>query len=189
MSKLLLIRHAETDMAGTFCGHSNPPVNARGHEQIRRLIGALQAETANPIDAVYTSDLQRAVTTADALAKAFATPFMLAPQLREMDFGEWETLTWQQVEQRDSVYARKWSEAYPNLPTPGGECFAHFRDRVLDAVDQLARLDNRKQIAVVTHAGVMRTVLTALCGLEEQEAWARTRFYCSYFQYTREANR
>lgn len=178
MSTLLFIRHAETDMAGTFCGHSNPPINARGHQQIHMLLKALNAE---PIDAVYTSDLQRAVATADALAKAFACPSFTTSALREINFGEWEGLTWPEIEKKDATYARDWSDAYPDRPAPGGEFFDAFQTRILDEVQYLLTLDG--YFAVVTHAGVMRVVLRALCGLDEREAWERTRLYCGIFKY------
>ena len=65
MNDLLFIRHAETDMTGTFCGQSDPTVNAAGHRQIQKLAEPLRTE---PIVTVFTSDLQRSVTTARALA-------------------------------------------------------------------------------------------------------------------------
>jgi broad specificity phosphatase PhoE len=179
MSTLLFIRHAETDMAGTFCGQSNPPVNARGHEQIHVLLKTLNAGS---IDVVYTSDLQRAVTTADELAKAFACSSTVTSALREINFGEWEGLTWSEIETKDAAYANEWSNAYPNLPAPGGESFDAFQVRVLAEVQHLLTLDG--YFAVVTHAGVMRVVLRALCGLDEKEAWERTKLYCGFFKYT-----
>lgn len=187
MSGLLFIRHAETNMAGTFCGWSNPHVNARGEEQIRMLVKELETE---PINAIYSSDLQRAVTTAEALGGTFSAPLLTRPGLREISFGEWEGLCWKQIEERDATYARRWIEAYPNLPTPGGESFESFRARVLSEVTSLLNLPNPERIAVVTHAGVMRMVLRTLCGVEdEQEAWKRTSSYCCFFRQTREVNR
>jgi alpha-ribazole phosphatase/probable phosphoglycerate mutase len=121
---LLFIRHAETDLAGTFCGHSDPPLNARGHEQAARLAQQLAAQ---PFDAVYSSDLQRAVQT----AAVFNLPITTNPALREIHFGDWESLTWPQIEARDPLYARRWADAFPNLPAPNGETFAHFESRVL----------------------------------------------------------
>jgi broad specificity phosphatase PhoE len=179
MSTLLFIRHAETDMAGTFCGHSNPLVNERGHQQIDVLLKALRAE---PIDAVYSSDLHRAVITAAALAESLGCPWDTTPALREISFGEWEGLTWPEIETKDAVYARDWSEAYPNLPAPGGESFDAFQSRVLNEVQNLLTLDG--YFAVVTHAGAMRVVLRQLCGFDEKEAWERTGLYCGFFKYT-----
>ena len=67
MSELLFIRHAETDMAGTFCGHCDPELNARGRDQLADLINRLGKEE---IGVVYASDLRRAHATGMAIANA-----------------------------------------------------------------------------------------------------------------------
>ena len=176
MNEFLFIRHAETDMAGTFCGHSDPPINLRGAQQIRDLIESLKS---NPLGMVYCSDLQRATATAHAISDAFNIDVVQRSGLREINFGEWEGLSWQQIEQRDPHYARRWIEDFPNLPAPGGEIFADFKTRVLAEVNQLPLCPSNKLTAVVTHAGVMRIVLSALQGCTQQEAWDRTKFYCA----------
>ncbi len=84
MSELLLIRHAETDMAGTFCGHSDPELNARGRVQLGELINRLRKEK---IGVVYSSDLRRAHTTGMAIAEAFNVACHLRSTLREINFG------------------------------------------------------------------------------------------------------
>lgn len=180
MDTLLFIRHAETDLAGRFCGHSNPPVNDRGLVQIEELLKALKDEC---IDSVYASDLSRSLITADAIGRAFGCLPVVLPDLREIDFGEWEGLCWKEIEARDCVYARRWSEGYPNLPAPGGEGFEVFRNRVLTRIDHLLGLSGQGCGAVVTHAGVMRVVLRYLCGVGEQDAWERTKAYCGFFRY------
>jgi broad specificity phosphatase PhoE len=177
---LLFIRHAETDLAGRFCGHSDPPVNRRGLRQIEELIETIKTES---IGAVYASDLSRSLTTADAIGRAFALSPIKIPELREIHFGQWEGLSWQEIEGRDRVYACRWSEAYPDLPAPGGELFDAFQSRVLSEVKHLLAITSHRCAAVVTHAGVMRVVLRSLCGLDEQEAWERTKAYCGFFRY------
>jgi broad specificity phosphatase PhoE len=167
-------------MAGRFCGHSNPPINDRGHRQIRELVRAMERES---IDAVYASDLLRAVTTAKAIAETSGASVLTVPELREIDFGEWEGLTWEEIESRDRAYARKWSSAFPRLPAPGGERFEAFRNRVLNEVKALLAIKGQKCLAVVTHGGVMRVVLRTFCGVSEEQAWERTRGYCSLFRY------
>ena len=180
MNHLLFIRHAETDMAGTFCGHSDPPINPRGYQQIQDLLSILHSEK---IDIIYTSDLQRAATTAGALAEAFTIPCVTKPNLREINFGEWEGFTWQEIQQSDAAYANKWIESYPDLPAPSGESLEAFQTRVLAEVTDLLNLADHEQAAVVTHAGVMRVVLQIMCGLDEQEAWNLTKPYCCFFKY------
>ena len=181
MDTLLFIRHAETDLAGRFCGHSNPPVNERGLHQIEELLKhPLRTES---IDAVYASDLSRSLTTADAIGREFRLSPIKVPELREIGFGEWEGLSWPEIESRGRYYARRWSEAYPHLPAPGGEPFAAFQSRVLTAIDRLLAVSSQRCAVAVTHAGVMRVVLRSLCGLDEQEAWERTNVYCGFFRY------
>lgn len=177
---LLFIRHAETDFAGRFCGHSDPPVNERGLRQIEELLETLKSES---IDAVYTSDLSRSLTTADAIAKSFGLSTIVFPELREVHFGQWEGLSWREIESHDAAYARRWSETYPDLLAPGGEPVATFQSRVLTKVMHLLAADSYTGAAVVTHAGVMRVVLRLLCGLDEHEAWERTKTYCTFFRY------
>ena len=178
MSDLLFIRHAETDMAGTFCGHLDPELNARGLLQIEELLRRIRMED---IGVVYTSDLLRARTTARAIAEAFVVECHLSSSLREISFGQWEGLTWKQIQKRDSTYSRRWVIEYPDLPAPDGEDFHDFEQRVLAEVSSLSMEAERKRcsIAVVTHAGVLRTVLTKVRGFSQELAWEQTRSYCS----------
>jgi alpha-ribazole phosphatase len=175
MSELLFIRHAETDMAGTFCGHSDPGLNAHGFAQLPPLVDRLEGED---IRAIYTSDLLRAWTTASTIADAFGISYQVRPALREINFGQWEGLTWAEIEQRDKDYARRWITEYPQLPAPWGETLREFKKRVLNEVAFLSQVTEGHNIAVITHAGVIRIVLSTLQGYSEEEAWRRTRSYC-----------
>ncbi|RZU40157.1 histidine phosphatase family protein [Edaphobacter modestus] len=185
MNDLLFIRHAETHMAGTFCGQSDPPVNAAGHRQIQKLAERLRTE---PILTVFTSDLQRSVTTARALAESFAIPCITRPALREIDFGKWEGLTWEEIEKLDLTFAMKWLEAFPHMTPPDGESFEIFEARVMAETSYLLSQSESSLIAVVTHAGVMRAILRTLCGLDEKTTWTLTRPHCCTFRYAHHAH-
>jgi broad specificity phosphatase PhoE len=183
MSEIFFIRHAETDMAGTFCGRSDPELNGRGRAQLAEFVDRLRTEN---IRAVYTSDLRRAHATGLAVAKTFAVDCHVRPALREIDFGRWEGLSWREIEGQDMTYARRWLAKYPRLPAPGGESFYDFELRVLDEMKFLSRIAETKnhEIAVITHAGVIRTVLCALAGCSEKSAWEQTRSYCSIVRHS-----
>jgi alpha-ribazole phosphatase len=180
MNDLLFIRHAETDMAGAFCGQSDPPINAAGHRQIARLIESLRSES---IATVFTSDLERALTTARGIAELSAVPCEPRRNLREIDFGAWEGLTWEQIEAFDSTFAQQWLDRFPYLTAPQGESFKAFQARILAEISDLVRQPQEGQVAVVTHAGVMRVVLQNLCGVDEKTAWALSKPYCCIFRY------
>jgi alpha-ribazole phosphatase len=179
MSRVFFIRHAETEMAGRFCGHSDPDVNAQGQAQLARLAQVLSAET---IAGVYSSDLRRAQSTAQAIAAGRNIPLTLRPALREIHFGEWEGLSWRQIEQMDPEYARRWVGGYPHVTAPAGETFRNFEARALEEVNDLIGRA-AESIAVVTHAGVLRVVLRHLQGCSEEEAWQQTQPYCCVVRY------
>ncbi len=181
MKELLFVRHAETDMAGTFCGHSDPPVNPAGDAQIAGLLRALESA---PITAVFTSDLQRAASTAATVANFLSVPLITRAALREIDFGAWEGLTWKQIEALNPAFAAQWLEAFPHRTPPDGERFETFEARVMDEMSYLLEQPNCRLIAVVTHAGVMRVVLKNLCGIDEESAWRITKPYCCTFRYS-----
>ena len=180
MSRVLFIRHAETEMAGRFCGHSDPDLNAQGRMQLARVDPACSPRSRS-IPSIA------ATCAAPALPRKRLRLFeryrrLLRPALREIDFGQWEGLSWEQIEQMDPEYARKWMARYPHLPAPSGESFQAFEARVLEEVNRL--LDgNRGPIAVVTHGGVLRVVLRHLCGCSDEEAWQQTRAYCCIVRY------
>jgi alpha-ribazole phosphatase/probable phosphoglycerate mutase len=182
MSEILFIRHAETDMAGSFCGHSDPELNTRGQLQLGELINRLRTEN---IDVVYTSDLRRAHTTARAIAEAFSIDCHVRPALREIGFGQWEGLTWRLIEERDRTNAQRWIAEYPHLPAPDGEDFDNFEQRVLNEVNFLSRIApaGNRSVAVITHAGVLRTVLR-MHGTSDEDAWKQTRSYCTIVRHT-----
>jgi alpha-ribazole phosphatase/probable phosphoglycerate mutase len=179
MSRVLFIRHAETELAGRFCGHSDPDLNAQGQAQLAGLAQVLSTET---IGGVYCSDLRRAQSTAQAIAAGRNVPLTLRPALREIHFGKWEGLSWAEIEQLDPEYARRWVDGYPYVTAPAGESFQEFEARVLEEVSRLIDRDGGS-IAVVTHAGVLRVILTHLHGCSEQEAWQRIQPYCCVVRY------
>ena len=182
MSEILFIRHAETDMVGTFCGQSDPELNMRGRGQLAELVSKLRTED---IGAVYASDLRRAHTTGIAVAEAFGVDCHVRSALREIGFGDWEGLTWEEIERRDEAYARRWVAEYPSLPAPNGETFRDFERRVLEEVKLLSmEVETGGSIAVVTHAGVIRVVLCALDDCSEKDVWERTRAHCCIVRHT-----
>lgn len=180
MRTVLLIRHAETDLKGTFCGHTDPPVNDAGNAQIESLLNTLSGYSTA---AIHTSDLLRAHATAQAIADKFAIPIYPSTNLREINFGNWEALTWAQIEQRDWVYARHWINQYPFLAAPNGEAFNDFEFRVLNYLDAIT--SHNEDVAIVTHSGVIRTAMTRRCGISRRQAWELTRTYSSIFDLTR----
>jgi alpha-ribazole phosphatase len=173
MTRLILIRHGETDLSGRFCGQSDPDLNARGEEQVRELVRELKDVR---IDSVYSSDLLRARRTAEAVARSAELRVHMVPELREISFGDWEGMHWSEIERRFSEEAALWMKEYPQRCTPGGENLLEFEARVLNAVNRIAAAAT-STVCIVSHGGVMRLLLKHLSRVDDEEAWALTKDY------------
>ena len=162
---ILLVRHAHSAMAGRFCGHTDAALSELGEKQLSEIVDDLERW---PITKVYTSDLKRAHNTASAIATRRALPLVARAGLREISFGEWEGLSWAEIEARAPAEAASWLSGYPMQAAPGGESFEHFRSRVEAELQALVQQSEQQCVAVVTHAGFIRTALVSVLGIDER---------------------
>ncbi|MGH3064744.1 MAG: histidine phosphatase family protein [Gaiellaceae bacterium] len=150
-TRLLLVRHGETDWNAErrVQGQTDRPLNETGRAQALELAAGLAAE---PLDAVYSSDLARAFETARAIADRHG--LLVAPlrALRERDFGTWEGLT------DDEVLAR-YPEAH-TAPWGDAETREELLVRTVAALRQIATNHPGGRVVVVTHGGPLRAMLT-----------------------------
>ncbi len=153
-STLILVRHAHTEMAGKFCGQIDPALSAEGLAQLPALCEKLKGHSFSHI---FSSDLARTRQTAGAIASRHSLPVQVMQSLREITFGSWEGLNWQQVVAQDPAYAQRWLDHYPSIPAPGGESLEDFQKRIRDAMDSIADQVCGGCAVVVTHGGVIRT--------------------------------
>ncbi len=153
MLRLTLVRHGSTEWneTGRFQGWGDPPLSARGRGEAERLGAHLAGEE---FGRVVASDLLRARETA-ALALP-GVPVETDPRLREMDFGAWDGLTWNECVARDGDLIQRWSEDPAAAAPPGGESLAAFEARIAAA---LAELPEEGSHLWVVHAGVVHAIL------------------------------
>jgi alpha-ribazole phosphatase len=161
-------------MAGRLCGQSDPPLNFAGREQAELLARSLRASKFRRL---YSSDLQRALETAQALGRSWGLPIVVCRQLRETHFGDWEGKLWSEVL---TVRPDLTSPVPPNeFSPPGGETFECFRDRVLRILHEIAADCNGTRAAIVTHSGVISLALQRF-GITTNDVAARQPIdYCS----------
>lgn len=153
-TRILAIRHGETawNLESRIQGHTDIPLNDNGLWQAQRVAHTLQGE---PLQAVYSSDLLRARTTAEAIARAQRLPTTLEEGLRERHFGHLEGLTHHEITERWPEQARRWRERDPAFGPDGGETLQAFYDRCVGTLARLARRHPGGCIAVVAHGGVL----------------------------------
>ncbi|MBB1609623.1 MULTISPECIES: alpha-ribazole phosphatase family protein [unclassified Pseudomonas] len=162
--RLDLLRHGETELGGGFRGRLDDALTAAGWAQMQAGLGLEQ-----PWEALVSSPLRRCAAFAERLSAASGLPLQLEPDLREMDFGEWEGLSTAKLMETDSdALARFWNDPYAFTP-PGGEPLAAFEARVFAALQRLYATHAGKHLLLVTHGGVMRLLGARAQGLPREQ--------------------
>ena len=171
-TRILAIRHGETawNVDARIQGHLVIPLNDTGREQARRLGTALAAR--EPIDAIHSSDLSRALETARAVATATGAPLIASADWRERCFGDMQGRTFAEISVDAPEQVERWRRRDPDWSPPGagGESLLQFRQRVLAAIDALAAAHSGGTIALFTHGGVLDVLYRAATGLGLQDA-------------------
>ena len=165
MTKLCLVRHGQTDwnLEGRYQGQSDVPLNGTGQAQARGLARLLRND---PFDAIYSSDLVRALETARAIAAVHDSLVVnVEPRLREINQGEWEGVQVDTIRER---YASLWKlrRMDPvNIRPPGGETVTEVQERVQSALDDIASLYPDGSVLIVSHGLALATVLCRVRGV------------------------
>jgi broad specificity phosphatase PhoE len=171
VTTLLLARHGESDWnrARRWQGFADRPLTARGRAQAAALAERLEKF---PLDAVYSSDLARAGSTAQAVAEAQGLEVVQLPALREVDVGEWQGLTRDEAEDRFPDGFRRWQAGGTGWEK--GETHGEMSARVLKAVTGITRDHEGGRVLIVSHGGPIRAIHAAALGIEV-EAYRRIR--------------
>ena len=166
--EILLIRHGETawNRERRMQGHIDTPLNEEGLQQAQALGAALASEKP---DAIYASDLQRALVTAQAVANAHGMTVETDQALRERCFGAFEGLRYEEVTEHYPTAYAQWQARDLHARFPAGERQAEtlqeFHDRSVNALTRIARRHGRGRVVVVSHGGVLDCVYRAATGM------------------------
>ena len=165
-TRLVFVRHAETDASaqGRCYGRLDVGLSPEGRRRSEELGAAL---VATPLVVVYSSPSTRALDTAVAVASPQVLSPVVDDRLREIDFGELEGLTYDEIRGRWAALYREWMERPAQVTFPGGERFADLRSRVLSAVAGIRERHEGDAAAVVAHGGVVRVVLADVLELTD----------------------
>ena len=159
VTRLWLIRHAEVEARyqGVFGGRIDMDLSPRGHLQAAALAKYLRGHS---FDAVFSSPMKRVQQT---LAPALVNPAMPRPTimdgLREVDFGDWTGLGWDQVQEKYGISAFDWLDQLECAGIRNAECSSTFRTRVEPCLKHIVETQPGKQVAIFCHGGVIRMLL------------------------------
>jgi alpha-ribazole phosphatase/probable phosphoglycerate mutase len=185
---LYLIRHGETEGAEKrrYKGTINIPLSEHGIRQIARVSDYIvETEKQGPgeteklhvnlspghpisgsmLTAVYCSDLDRAVKSAELIATPHSLHPIIVPPLRERNFGIWEGISFDEIKKQYPEEFTAWA-ANPLAFSPmGGESTLEVKDRAMNALDTILQNHSGERIAVVSHGGVIRVILCHILGV------------------------
>lgn len=173
--RILLVRHAVARGDGRFHGHTDAPLAPAARPQLRALVEKLAPYA---IDAIYTSDLKRAHATARAVARITGHDVIVRPALREMHFGKWEGLSWNEVVRQFPRLSKTWADRFPDHPIPDGERLPDFKRRIKGEFRAIVTSNAGRCVLVVAHGGVARLALGKVLGLSDRHAFRLVQDPC-----------
>ena len=167
MSRLLLVRHGNTELnsAQIFVGHTDVELSAVGYSQVERLRDRLSAEK---IDVIYSSDLKRALVTAETIASRHQLAVIACPELREINYGNLDGLTFAEIRRLYPEVAELCADWSLQLKFPDGESVDELKQRVSRFLDRLKQHTPQQTVLIVAHGGPLRLMV---CSLLEIDLW------------------
>jgi alpha-ribazole phosphatase len=170
MTRLILIRHGETDwnLEGRWQGQADVPLNTHGRQQAAQLAQSL---TDIGITAIVSSDLSRATETAEELARVTGLSIHLDPRLREIHQGEWQGQRISQIQANYSEALRQRQENPAAIAAPGGETAAQVLERILGAIDEILLKYPNDTVAVISHGYAIALLIAYYRRVPLEQAW------------------
>lgn len=163
---LFLIRHGQTKHNNDrrYQGSTDTPLNETGELQAKEIAKRLSDKK---FAAIYSSDLQRAVQTAEFIAKKHKLVVKQDERLREISFGDWEGMSYDEIQKISPDLLEKWINDPTNISPPNGETLNQLASRVKSAIDEIkSKYKAEESVLLVTHGGVIRTLLCTVLGIE-----------------------
>lgn len=166
MSTIFLVRHGATEwnIHKRAQGQADVPLTDKGRLQA---LDAAKQLAAFKVAAVYSSDLQRAVDTAQAIAHTHGVDVITDTRLREIDQGDWTGLPVAEIERR---WPELWGAARHYNARPGGESPRQVRARGLDAIRDAVAAHPDAGIVAVSHGGTIRWICAEACGYDDRRS-------------------
>jgi len=155
-----LLRHGEPEGGRMFRGRTDHPLSSKGWSQMR-----LASAGEEGWEAVVSSPLLRCSEFARELSQARSLGLTFEPRLSEIDFGEWDGRTTEDILANGPGDLNAFWADPPNAQAPGGESLSGFAQRVVAGWEDLVRGYAGRHVLVVGHGGVMRVLIAHVLGM------------------------
>ncbi|MBN1366959.1 MAG: histidine phosphatase family protein [Dehalococcoidales bacterium] len=173
MSKILIVRHGLTEFNSNrkFCGITDIDMSPEGYRQIEKARDRLAKQK---IDTVFCSDLKRARVSAEIITAGRNLEIRTAPELREMNYGRCETMTWDEISKDFPDITENMIHRSLNLGFPEGESLNDLASRISRFAGVLKQYPPEQTVLVVGHSGPLGVLICTLLEFGIEAFW---RFY------------
>ena len=171
MMRLILVRHGQTEWnaSGRYQGQSNVSLSDLGRRQAELLAERFPVKS---LDVIYTSDLVRARETAECVGEKLGVPVHPEKAFRELSFGDWEGLTYQEISSRWPKEANQLFTAPDKLQIPNGETFQALQKRAMDRIVVLYKMHVNQTVGIFAHGAINKTILAGLMHIPLHYLWS-----------------
>ncbi len=159
-TQLLFVRHGTPDFPGKriYCdGKEDPPLNEKGLKEANTTAQLLKNCGATTL---YSSPLKRSQMTAAAIAETTGLPTITHGNLKERNFGIWEGLYFDEIENNYPEDYKRWKQSPANFNPEGGESIHDMSQRIQQAIDEIIAKHCGEKVIVACHVGPIRVALT-----------------------------
>lgn len=179
--EFILVRHGKTEYneRRQYCGALDPDLSDLGRQELERSDIKAYLEEHTP-DMVFCSPMQRTLQTAAILLDGRDVPLVAVPELREIDFGDFEGRSYEEM--KDDPAYTAWLDTNCEGPIPGGDFPESFRDDVevcFESLMETCRTERVERALIVSHGGVLGTILERFA--EPEKHWYEYHFPCGGF--------
>ena len=163
-TELVALRHGETEFntVRRMQGHLDVPLSAAGREQARLVAARLADE---PIDKIYSSDLQRALETARTIRGCRGIDLVTDVRLREFHMGTFQGLTLSEAKERHGDAWERFFIHDPDFALPGGQSRNQKQVEIAAFMEDVVRTEPGRRLLVVTHRGILIAMLRHVLGI------------------------
>jgi broad specificity phosphatase PhoE len=161
--QIFLVRHGATDwnLQGRCQGATDLALNETGMRQAEQIASAL---TDEPIHGIYSSDLKRAQQTAHLIGLNHRVPVQIERDVRELDHGELEGLTFAEIKANYSEFIHQWRTEPADVQVPGGERLADVAQRAWNGLNRIIQGHTADETIAVSHNFPILSIICRLTG-------------------------
>ncbi|HHU32284.1 MAG: histidine phosphatase family protein [Zhaonellaceae bacterium] len=170
MTEIILVRHGQTiwNESGKYQGHTDIPLSVIGIEQTYKVQKRLAKEVINVF---YASDLQRAYETGRIIAEPHQKEVLVEKELREINFGEWEGLAYNEIMEKYRDIATKFYQDPTLVCIPGGESCRELIERCGSILLKIVEKHPDECVLIASHGGTIRAMIIAAMGWDMSCFW------------------